>query len=127
MASIDVQRINDGHLLEFHDRHGHPQRWAMPHELLEEQREYRKVLRRLGLSINSAARTEIQLYLEVWHAEARARCVDRVGWYEGAYVLPNEVTAEIDWNRIDVTRTHWPFLRDRRVDAYSGIEQRLID
>src|SRR5213595_3068238 len=37
------------------------------------------------------------------------------------------VTAEIDWNSVDVTRTHWPFLRDRRVDAYSGIEQRLID
>jgi len=37
------------------------------------------------------------------------------------------VMAEIDWARVDVTRTHWPFLRDRRVDAYSGIEQRLID
>ena len=37
------------------------------------------------------------------------------------------VMADIDWARVDVTRTHWPFLRDRRVDAYSGIEQRLID
>jgi hypothetical protein len=24
-------------------------------------------------------------------------------------------------------RTHWPFLRDRRIDAYVGIQQRLID
>ena len=37
------------------------------------------------------------------------------------------VMAEIDWNRVDEVRTHWPFLRDRRIDAYSGIEQRLID
>jgi N-carbamoylputrescine amidase len=37
------------------------------------------------------------------------------------------VLAEIEWNRVDEQRTHWPFLRDRRIDAYSGIEQRLID
>jgi N-carbamoylputrescine amidase len=35
--------------------------------------------------------------------------------------------AEIDWKRVDEHRTHWPFLRDRRIDAYAGIEQRLID
>ena len=37
------------------------------------------------------------------------------------------VTAEIDWSMVDRHRTHWPFLRDRRVDAYSGLEQRMID
>jgi N-carbamoylputrescine amidase len=37
------------------------------------------------------------------------------------------VTAEIDWGAVDRQRTHWPFLRDRRVDAYSEINQRLID
>ncbi len=37
------------------------------------------------------------------------------------------ITAEVEWKRIDEQRTHWPFLRDRRIDAYSGIEQRLID
>ncbi len=37
------------------------------------------------------------------------------------------VLGEIDWNRVNEHRTHWPFLRDRRVDAYSGIEQRLLD
>jgi hypothetical protein len=35
--------------------------------------------------------------------------------------------AEIDWAHVDVTRTHSPFLRDRRIEAYSGIEQLLID
>ena len=28
---------------------------------------------------------------------------------------------EIDYNKIDTTREHWPFLRDRRVDFYKGI------
>jgi N-carbamoylputrescine amidase len=37
------------------------------------------------------------------------------------------VIGEIDWARVNEHRTHWPFLRDRRVDAYSGIEQRLLD
>ena len=37
------------------------------------------------------------------------------------------VQADIAWDRIDEQRTHWPFLRDRRIDAYGGIEQRLID
>ncbi|CAN5603131.1 carbon-nitrogen hydrolase [soil metagenome] len=37
------------------------------------------------------------------------------------------VMAEVTWNRIDEQRTHWPFLRDRRIDAYAGIEKRLID
>jgi N-carbamoylputrescine amidase len=37
------------------------------------------------------------------------------------------LSAEIDWEDVDRHRTHWPFLRDRRVDAYGGIEQRLLD
>jgi N-carbamoylputrescine amidase len=37
------------------------------------------------------------------------------------------VMAEVVWGGIDTHRTHWPFLRDRRIDAYAGIEKRLID
>jgi N-carbamoylputrescine amidase len=37
------------------------------------------------------------------------------------------VTADIDWGRVNEHRTHWPFLRDRRIDAYEGIQQRLIE
>jgi len=29
--------------------------------------------------------------------------------------------------QLDVTRTHWPFLRDRRIDAYGDLTRRLID
>ena len=33
----------------------------------------------------------------------------------------------LDLGKVDDTRTHWPFLRDRRIDAYPGLTQRLID
>jgi N-carbamoylputrescine amidase len=34
---------------------------------------------------------------------------------------------ECDVSRIDVVRTHWPFLRDRRIDAYEGLTKRYLD
>ena len=33
----------------------------------------------------------------------------------------------VDLADVDTTRTHWPFLRDRRIDAYGGLTKRLID
>jgi len=33
----------------------------------------------------------------------------------------------VDLREVDATRTHWPFLRDRRIDAYEGLTKRLID
>lgn len=34
---------------------------------------------------------------------------------------------EIDLDKVDVTRTHWPFLRDRRIDAYGDLTKRFRD
>jgi N-carbamoylputrescine amidase len=33
--------------------------------------------------------------------------------------------ADCDLSRIDTARTHWPFLRDRRIDAYDGLLKRF--
>ena len=33
----------------------------------------------------------------------------------------------VDLARVDVTRTHWPFLRDRRIDAYGNLTKRFVD
>lgn len=33
----------------------------------------------------------------------------------------------IELDKVDVTRTHWPFLRDRRIDAYGDLSKRYID
>jgi N-carbamoylputrescine amidase len=32
----------------------------------------------------------------------------------------------VDLGRIEEVRRHWPFLRDRRVDAYRGLDQRFL-
>jgi N-carbamoylputrescine amidase len=37
------------------------------------------------------------------------------------------LTAELDLSLVETTRQHWPFLRDRRIDAYAGITSRFID
>jgi N-carbamoylputrescine amidase len=37
------------------------------------------------------------------------------------------LVAEVSLDRIEVVRRNWPFLRDRRVDAYHGIEERQLD
>ena len=37
------------------------------------------------------------------------------------------VVGEVDRALIEETRRNWPFLRDRRVDAYAGISQRFLD
>jgi len=37
------------------------------------------------------------------------------------------VIGDVEWDRVNEHRTHWPFLRDRRVDAYAGLEKRMID
>ena len=34
---------------------------------------------------------------------------------------------EIDLAKTDQYRTHWPFLRDRRIDSYEPITKRFID
>ena len=33
----------------------------------------------------------------------------------------------VDLASVDTTRTHWPFLRDRRIDAYGNLTKRLVD
>ncbi len=37
------------------------------------------------------------------------------------------LVAEIDLDRLEDVRRNWPFLRDRRIDAYSGITRRFLD
>ncbi len=37
------------------------------------------------------------------------------------------LVTEIDLDAVETQRTHWPFLRDRRIDAYGDITKRLID
>ncbi len=37
------------------------------------------------------------------------------------------LVAEVDLERIEEVRRNWPFLRDRRIDAYEGLAKRFLD
>jgi N-carbamoylputrescine amidase len=34
---------------------------------------------------------------------------------------------ELDLSQLEISRTGWPFLRDRRIDAYGEITRRFLD
>jgi N-carbamoylputrescine amidase len=64
--------------------------------------------------------------LEFWGGSFIADPFGRV-IAQGSHDKEEILTAELDAELIEVTRQHWPFLRDRRVDAYSAITSRFID
>ena len=37
------------------------------------------------------------------------------------------LVTEVDLDALDTQRTHWPFFRDRRIDAYGEMTKRLVD
>jgi N-carbamoylputrescine amidase len=41
--------------------------------------------------------------------------------------VPQVVVVECDLEKVETARRHWPFLRDRRVDAYGPIVERMIE
>ncbi len=47
--------------------------------------------------------------------------------YQGSHEKEEVNVLEIDLNKTDSYRTHWPFLRDRRIDSYQPITKRFID
>jgi N-carbamoylputrescine amidase len=46
---------------------------------------------------------------------------------QGSTANEETLFAEVDPGRIEDVRRNWPFLRDRRVDAYEGISRRYLD
>ena len=47
--------------------------------------------------------------------------------YQGSHDQEEVHVQAIDLKKTDEYRTHWPFLRDRRIDSYLPITQRFID
>jgi N-carbamoylputrescine amidase len=47
--------------------------------------------------------------------------------YKASHDSEETVVLEIDLSKTDQYRTHWPFMRDRRIDSYQPITQRFID
>jgi N-carbamoylputrescine amidase len=64
----------------------------------------------------------IQFWGQSFIADPSGQIIAKAGIEEEQILI-----AECDLGKIDVQRTHWPFLRDRRIDAYRDITKRLID
>jgi len=47
--------------------------------------------------------------------------------YKASHDQEEIAVVDIDTEKSDSYRTHWPFLRDRRIDSYQPITQRYID
>lgn len=47
--------------------------------------------------------------------------------YKASHEEEETVVTEIDTDKSERYRTHWPFLRDRRIDSYAPITKRYID
>jgi uncharacterized protein (DUF927 family) len=81
-----------GRLLGIHDPDGNVHQWAMPMSLMAGSGEsYREELLRLGMTLSPhpKARGWLAEYLSTWRPEAKARCVERVGWHQSVFVLPD--------------------------------------
>ena len=46
---------------------------------------------------------------------------------KGSVEKEETLVVEVDLGQLELQRTHWPFLRDRRIDAYAEISKRYID
>jgi N-carbamoylputrescine amidase len=47
--------------------------------------------------------------------------------HRASHDLEETLVVPCDLQQIDITRTHWPFLRDRRLEAYKDITKRYLD
>ena len=47
--------------------------------------------------------------------------------YQASHEEEEVIVVELDLSNTDRYRTHWPFMRDRRIDSYAQITQRYID
>ena len=47
--------------------------------------------------------------------------------YKASHEDEETTVVEVDTAKTDVYRTHWPFMRDRRIDSYGEITKRFID
>ena len=81
-----------GRLLQWRDDDSVLHTWSMPLSLLQgDAREYRRELANQGLNIttNPKQRSYLDTYIQNYPIHKRALCVDRLGWHDEQYILPD--------------------------------------
>jgi N-carbamoylputrescine amidase len=79
-----------------------------------------------GLFVCAPNRVGVEGQLQFWGASFVADPYGNV-LARASHEAEETLLVECDLSQIDVVRTHWPFLRDRRIDAYGPLVQRYID
>lgn len=79
-----------------------------------------------GVYVAAANRVGLEDSIEFWGASF---AFDPAGnlMHRASHQKEELVLVDCDLNFIDTQRTYWPFLRDRRIDAYSDLTKRWID
>jgi N-carbamoylputrescine amidase len=79
-----------------------------------------------GVFVAAANRVGIESDIQFWGASF---IVDPYGnlLARAGHDAEETLIAECDLSLVDTARTHWPFLRDRRIDAYEGLLKRYLD
>ena len=79
-----------------------------------------------GVFVAATNRTGVEDGIEFWGAsfvcDPNGNILARA-----AHDAEETLLVECDLSQIDFVRTHWPFLRDRRIDAYGGLLKRYLD
>lgn len=78
-----------------------------------------------GVFVAAANRTGREGGLEFWGASFVSDPNGNV-LARASHDHEETLLVECDLSRIDVVRTHWPFLRDRRIDAYGDLTKRYL-
>ncbi len=79
-----------------------------------------------GLYVAATNRVGIEGGLQFWGASFLADPSGTI-MHRASHDSEELVIVPCDLSRLDEVRTHWPFLRDRRIDAYSELTRRFID
>jgi N-carbamoylputrescine amidase len=79
-----------------------------------------------GVFVATANRVGLESGIQFWGASF---AVDPYGnmLARAGHEAEETLLIECDFGLVDTARTHWPFLRDRRIDAYGGLLKRYLD
>jgi N-carbamoylputrescine amidase len=78
-----------------------------------------------GLFVLSINRTGREKNLDFWGTSFIANPLGHV-IAEASTDRSQVIQASLRLSETTITRQHWPFLRDRRIDAYAGLDQRFL-
>jgi N-carbamoylputrescine amidase len=79
-----------------------------------------------GVHVVSVNRVGEEVGLKFWGGSFVSNPFGKV-IFQGDHHDEQTTTIELDLDKTDHYRTHWPFLRDRRIDSYQPITKRLLD